>query len=145
MKLKLIKNESGRGLAQEPKVSVSPKGTFYISAMATQMLIGIGNTARVNIFQDEDDSQAWYLNLDKDGYAKLSPKSKKSDGSAQFCLSDVAKKIIKSFHHEGTKSLKFKLQQPIEHNGKKFWKLEIIKESIEMQIPDPNGPIQERY
>lgn len=145
MKLKLVQRESGRGITSAPRVSVSPKGSFYISAMAAQMLMGIGNSAKVNIFQDEDDTQAWYLSTDKDGYAKLSPKSNKKDGSAQFNLVDIAQKIIRSFHHEGKQSLKFNLQQPVNYQGKKFWKLEVVKESIEMKIPDPNGPIQERY
>ena len=55
-------------------------------------------------------------------------------------MSDIAKKVVDSFHHVGTKSLKFKLLDPIEYSGNHFYPLQVIKESINMEIPDPNGP-----
>lgn len=137
MKLKLVKRTTGREFNTFPKVSVTSKGTFYVNSKAVEKL-SAKETDKVSIFQDEENSQKWYIHLSKEGYVKLKPKNDK-DGSAQLTMSDIAKKVVESFHHIGTKSLKFKLLDAIEYESKYFFPLEVIKESINMDIPDPNS------
>ncbi|MBV7268396.1 hypothetical protein [Winogradskyella luteola] len=138
MKLRLVERTTGRDHNTFPKVSVTSKGTIYINSKAVE-LMDAKKEPRVSIFQDEEDSQKWFIHLSEHGYIKLKIKDPKKDSSAQLYMSDIAKKITESFHHLGTKSLKFKLLESIEYESKKYYPLEVIKESIEMEIPDPNG------
>jgi hypothetical protein len=138
MKLELVERISGRELITQPKVSISPKGTFYVNSKASK-LMGITDHALVSIFKDEDDNQKWFIKIGEGGYIKLRLKDVNKDMSAQMTMTDIAKKIINSFYHEGTKSLKFKLLEAVEYEGDKYYPLQVIKESIEMNIPNPNG------
>lgn len=91
MKLKLVERTTGRSDSSMAKISVSPKGTFYVNAKATQKL-GVSKEARLKMFQDEDDAQSWYIHICDDGYIKLGIKDARKDNSAQMNMSDIAKK-----------------------------------------------------
>lgn len=137
MKLKPVERTTDRQYSTGPRVSISKKGSFYVNAKAMKHL-GIKKEAKIKIFQDEEDSQAWYIRLCEFGYAKLSVKGQK-ESSGQMTMKDIADKILGSYYHVGDKSLKFNLKEAVEFEGSKYFPLELIKDSLEMEIPDPNG------
>lgn len=141
MKLKEVTRTATRGLrSSEPTLSISKKGTIYFSATAMQHL-GIINKEKIKFFVDEENNQAWYLSICENGYAPLSPKSR-NDKSGQIHLNDIASQITGSFYHEGKTSLKFTLSEPITYNNGPLYQLKLVKESLVMHIPNPNGPIK---
>ena len=135
----LVNRINKRGPGGLAKVSVSPKGGFYVNTTAMK-LMGINEPVKVRLYKDQDDSQQWYLNISENGYVTLNYKSDK-DKTAQFNAVDLASSLINSFHHIGSKSLKFELLPAIEFEQEKYYPLKVIKESIEMEIPDANGRI----
>lgn len=137
MKLKLVERTNAHIGSTSPKISISTKGSLYVNAMA-MALMRIENSAKVKFFQDEEDGQAWYIQTCEDGYASLSKKTK-NDGSGQVYVRDIAESIIKSYYHIGKTSLKFELLPAIKFEGLDFYPLKLIKESLKMEIPNPNG------
>lgn len=141
MKLKEVtRTAKRRGQSGLPNVTVSRKGTIYFNNLAMQYL-GATNGVKVKFLVDEEDAQSWFVTPSDDGYATLKPKKIK-DPAGQIHLSDIAEKIIQSFYHIGDTSLKFTLASPVYFNNAQVFKLQLIKESLVMDIPNPNGPIK---
>jgi len=141
MKLKLVER-SNNTRTSFPKVSINPLGNFYVNRAAMELL-KIEGSVKLQFFQDEADPQKWFIHLTDEGYISLTPKNKnlKKDSSGSFFLTDIAHKITTSFLHEKG-ILKFKLLDAIKVEGLEFYPLEVIKTSINIELPKNDKPYE---
>lgn len=139
MNLKLVKNERSAQTRSLAKLSFSPKGMIYINSTAISKLKADENT-KIDFYQDDIDKQKWFIKNDPKVGVNLYLKNKKTGRpDCQASAKSVASSVIESYHHIGEKTLKFRMLEPINYNGEQYYPLEVIKESINMDIPDPNG------
>ena len=140
MKPKLIEKTT-RMSNGKPRVTVSAKGSFFFNHWAISLL-GAKKDTKIQIFQDEEDKQIWYIHITPKGYYSLSPKGGDANPTGSFASKGIAKLIFESLVQSMDHSLRFHLKGPVEHEGKTFFTLRIDKESLKIELPKNNEPYQ---
>lgn len=93
-----------------------------ISTRAVELL-GLKQTDRVLIHQDNKETSTWYLSLDKEGF-RLAPVKVKKNPTYYVYNKDLASMILAAFDLKEGDAFSFMVEEePIEHKGVKYWKL----------------------
>ncbi|AXG70453.1 hypothetical protein KORDIASMS9_02693 [Kordia sp. SMS9] len=129
MKSVLIERSSQRSNVI-PKVSINDKGSFFFNHKALE-LMGIKESAKLQIFQDSENKNVWYIHFDNDGYGNLLIKdSKKTNPSGQLSMTDVANKIRSQFDQDPKCILRFEIQEAKIYEEQEYFPLHVIKDSL---------------
>lgn len=98
------------------------------------MKIDLKSPVRLNLYQDEDNSNHWYLHFTKDGQIEAKIKSGKHP-SLVFSAANIKNLIYDHFGHSGKHTLKFNVGEVSAIQGIRVHPITLIKESLDLVIP----------
>lgn len=141
--MKLKKLERTRSVSLKPRITVGKTGIFYLNREAILLIIKDKDLDKVDIFQDTEGINKFFLKVSKNGTCKITNKKihKGRPLSVTFIFAVAARHMNRCFKHvPGTKPLRFTVGELVVINKEHYFPLYIVKHSIVTEKETNNIP-----